>query len=79
MITLIALIITIIGALNWLLIGICGFNLVSWLTMGSDIAQRIIYILVGIAGGWLIYFIIRKKGKVDATFPHEEKREVEDQ
>ena len=50
MITLIALIITIVGALNWLLIGICGFNLVSWLTMDSEIAQRIIYILVGVAG-----------------------------
>ena len=76
MITLIALIITIIGALNWLLIGIGGFNLVDWLTMGSDIAQRIIYILVGIAGAWLIYFIIRKKGRVDEHFPRSE-REAE--
>ena len=76
MITLIALIITIVGALNWLLIGIGGFNLVSWLTMGSDIAQRIIYILVGIAGAWLIYFIIRKKGRVDEHFPKQDNGEV---
>ena len=69
MITVIALIITIVGALNWLLIGISGFNLVSWITMGSDIAQRIIYILVGVAGAWLVYFIIRKKGRVDEHFP----------
>ena len=69
MITLIALIITIIGALNWLIIGICGFNLVSWLTMGSEIAQRIIYILVGVAGAWLVYFIARKRGRVDEHFP----------
>ena len=69
MITLIALIITIVGALNWLSIGIFGFNLVNWITMGSDIAQRIIYILVGIAGAWLIYFIIRRKGRVDEHFP----------
>ena len=78
MITLIALIITIVGAVNWLLIGICGFNLVNWLTMGSDIAQRIVYILVGIAGAWLIYFIIRKKGRVDESFPKQERREVGD-
>ena len=78
MITLIALIITIVGALNWLLIGICGFNLVSWLTMGSEIAQRIVYILVGVAGAWLVYFIIRKKGRVDEHFPKQETREVED-
>lgn len=78
MITLIALIITIVGALNWLLIGICGFNLVSWLTMGSEIAQRIVYILVGIAGAWLVYFIARKKGRVDESFPKQDSREVRD-
>ena len=78
MITLIALIITIVGALNWLLIGICGFNLVSWLTMGSEIAQRIIYILVGVAGAWLVYFIARKKGRVDEHFPAERHSEADE-
>ena len=78
MITLIALIITIIGALNWLLIGICGFNLVSWLTMGSEIAQRIIYILVGVAGAWLVYFIARKKGRVDERFPADRRTEADE-
>ena len=78
MITLIALIITIVGALNWLLIGIFGFNLVTWLTMGSDIAQRIVYILVGVAGAWLIYFIIRRKGRVDESFPRQDSREVKE-
>ena len=78
MITLIALIITIVGALNWLLIGICGFNLVSWLTMGSEIAQRIVYILVGIAGAWLVYFIVRRKGRVDESFPRQDRQEVKE-
>ncbi|MBO4479546.1 MAG: DUF378 domain-containing protein [Clostridia bacterium] len=78
MITLIALIITIVGALNWLLIGICGFNLVSWLTMDSEIAQRIIYILVGVAGAWLVYFIARKKGRVDEHFPAERRSEADE-
>lgn len=75
MITLIALIITIIGAMNWLLIGICGFNLVGWITFGSQIAARIVYILVGVAGAWLIYFIFRKKGRVDREFPEEKAHE----
>ena len=78
MITLIALIITIVGALNWFLIGVAGFNLVSWLTMGSLIAQRIVYILVGVAGAWLIYFIIRRKGRVDEHFPSDRRSEVRD-
>ena len=76
MITLIALIITIIGAVNWLAIGIFGFNLVTWLTFGSEIAARIIYVLVGVAGAWLIYFIIRKKGRVDEHFPADARERV---
>ena len=79
MITLIALIITIIGAVNWLAIGIFGFNLVTWITFGSEIAARIIYILVGVAGAWLIYFIIRKKGRVDENFPQEKRERVHEE
>lgn len=47
----IALIVVIIGALNWGLIGIFGFNLVAFIFDNiSDVVSRIIYSLVGIAG-----------------------------
>lgn len=47
----IALVIVIIGALNWGLIGIFDFNLVSFLFDNiSTVISMIIYILVGIAG-----------------------------
>ena len=60
MITLIAIIIAVIGALNWLSIGIFDFNVVSWI-FGTNLAviSRIIYTLVGIAGIWLIGYMIR--------------------
>ena len=45
----IALILTLIGAQNWLLIGLFDFNLVSWICMGNTLIERIIYTLVGIA------------------------------
>ena len=45
-----ALVLTIIGAINWGLIGLLNFNLVNMLTGGIDIIENIIYILVGIAG-----------------------------
>ncbi len=45
-----ALVLTIIGAINWGLIGLFDFNLVSMITGGVDVIERIIYILVGIAG-----------------------------
>lgn len=50
----IAFIIVLIGALNWGLMGIFGFNLVTFLCFGSLMFSRIIYILVLIAAIWLI-------------------------
>lgn len=44
------LVFTIIGALNWLLVGILDFNLVDYLFGVGSILSRIIYIIVGIAG-----------------------------
>lgn len=48
-----ALVFTIIGALNWLLIGLFDFNLVDYLfveLMNLDILATIVYIIVGICG-----------------------------
>ena len=62
-VTLIALIITIVGATNWFLVGVFTFNLITWIC-GVGIFARIIYAIVGIAGSWLIYMLIRNKGKM---------------
>ena len=52
-----ALTLVIIGALNWLLVGIFQFDLVAAIFGGSAaVLSRIIYILVGIAGLWCIAF-----------------------
>lgn len=47
----VALVLTIIGALNWGLIGLFEFDLVASLFGGADqVVSRIIYTLVGLAG-----------------------------
>lgn len=46
----ICLVITIIGALNWGLIGLLDFNLVETLFGAESLIPRIIYSLVGITG-----------------------------
>ena len=46
----IALVFTIIGAINWGLVGIFDFNLVTSLFGEANIISRIIYIVVGICG-----------------------------
>ena len=52
-----ALILIVIGAINWGLIGIFDFNLVDTLFSTMSIISRIIYILVGISGLWGIKLI----------------------
>lgn len=51
----IALIFTVIGAINWGLIGFFDFNLVSALFGDASMLTRIIYMIVGIAGIINIY------------------------
>jgi len=46
----VALIFTIIGAINWGLIGIFDFNLVSAIFGEASMLSRIIYTIVGITG-----------------------------
>ncbi len=44
------LVLTIVGAINWGLIGLLDFNLVSTLFGDGSMLEKLIYILVGIAG-----------------------------
>ena len=58
----IALILSIIGAVNWGSIGLFQFDLVAWLFGGQDnIISRIIYALVGLAGIWCISLLFRER------------------
>ncbi len=63
----IALILTVIGALNWGSIGIFNFDLVAWICGGpTAVVSRIIYTLVGLAGIWCISLIFRARESFDA-------------
>ena len=48
------LVISIIGCINWGLVGIFNFNLVDAIFGVMSVISRIIYILVGISGLWAI-------------------------
>lgn len=57
----IALILLIIGGVNWGLVGIFEFDLVAWLFGSADsVLSRTIYILVAISAVWCISLIFRK-------------------
>jgi len=54
-----ALAITIIGAVNWGLIGLLQFDLVAFLFGDMSWLSRIVYTLVGICGLYLLTFFMR--------------------
>ena len=56
-----ALILSIIGSINWGLVGIFQFDLVAWIFGGQDaIVSRIIYTVIALAGLWCISLLFRK-------------------
>ena len=57
----IALILVIIGAINWGLIGIFNFNLVDTIFGVGSVVSKIIYILVGISGLWSIKLLFAER------------------
>ena len=58
----IALVLTIIGAINWLLVGLFQFDLVAYICGGQDaVVSRVIYTIVGIAGLWCISLLFRER------------------
>ena len=56
----IALIVAIVGALNWGAIGLFSFDIVAWISGGpATILARIIYTVVALAGIWCISLLFR--------------------
>lgn len=62
-----ALLLVIIGALNWGSIGIFSFDIVAWIFGGQDaLVSRIIYTLVALAGIWCISLFFRKNDVLES-------------
>ena len=62
----IALILVIIGAINWGSIGLFGLDLVALLFGGQlSLMSRIIFTIVGLAGLWCISFFFKDSTIVD--------------
>ncbi len=58
----IALLLAIIGAVNWGLIGVFQFDLVAFVCGGQGaVISRIIYSLVGLAGLWCVSLLFRER------------------
>lgn len=59
---IVSLILVIIGAINWGLVGFARFDLVAWIFGGQTAGfSRVIYALVGLAGLWCITLLFRRR------------------
>ena len=63
-----SLVLTIIGAINWLLVGLFQFDLVAYICGGQGaVISRIIYTIVGIAGLWCISLLFRERDSRESS------------
>jgi len=63
----IALILVIVGAINWGAIGLFQFDIVAWIFGGqAAIVSRIIYTLVALCGAWCISLLFRRRNEESA-------------
>ena len=56
----IALVLVIVGGLNWGLVGLAKFDLVAAIFGEMSIVSRVVYGLVGIAAAYMIYSATKK-------------------
>ncbi len=62
----IALILSIIGGINWGSIGLFRFDIVAWICGGQTATvSRVIYTLVGLAALWCISLLFKHDGCID--------------
>ena len=60
-----SLVLVIIGAINWGLIGLFQFDLVAWIFGGQGaVISRIIYTLVGLCGLWCISLLFQTHNRI---------------
>ena len=62
----VALVLSIIGGLNWGLVGLFQFDLVAYLFGGQTATvSRVIYTLVGLSAIWCISLLFRERDVMD--------------
>lgn len=61
MFTVLSMILVIIGAINWFSVGVFDFNFIDYIFQNAYIGARIIYGIVGVAGIWLLIYLVINK------------------
>ena len=76
MLTILSFILTILGCINWLLVGLLQYDFVAGIFgYQSSILSRIVYIIIGIASLFLVFKLIKGKGTI-AVFSRRNKKDL---
>lgn len=59
---IITLVLLIVGGLNWLLVGLFGFDLVAAIFGEMSVLSRIVYVLVGLSAAWQLVSLFAGNG-----------------
>lgn len=66
----IALVLVIVGALNWFSVGVFQYDVIAMAFGGvASAASRVIYTLVGISGIWCISLLFRDREIIESRHP----------
>ncbi len=58
----VALVLVILGAVNWLVIGLFNVDLIATIFGGQEVVfSRIVYSLIGLAGLWCISLLFKRR------------------
>ena len=76
MLTIISFILTILGSINWLFVGLLQYDFVAGIFgYQASILSRIVYIIVGASSLFLVFKLIKGKGTI-AVFSFRNKRDL---
>jgi uncharacterized membrane protein YuzA (DUF378 family) len=63
-----ALILLVLGGLNWGLMGIFQFDVIAWLFGGAGaVVSRVVYVLVALAAIWCTSLLFRHNALIEPT------------
>ena len=59
----VALVLVIVGGLNWLLIGLFEYDLVAAVFGAESVLAKIVYVLVGLAALWMLWGLVMARSR----------------
>ena len=59
----VALVLVIVGGLNWLLVGLFEYDLVAALLGEGSVLARTVYVLVGLAALWMLWGLLMNRSR----------------